>query len=225
MRLKPGWTQTVNRMSKEYPVWRKWWAEGRPGAMTAAGYEAAMEDWVAQAAHSGPTPSVKYAGYTQLNLVRMRRLAKTHKVSDAMAAFLDSGCCASQHWVVITESWCGDAVQLLPLVRLWAERAGVGLDVILRDGNDPVIDDFLTRGGRSIPIWVVANETGQVLGQWGPRPATAKKMVLDHRNAPEPKPPYAEFAAQVQLWYARDKGREIEHEALSVLHDLCQSRS
>ena len=100
--------------------------------MTAAVYEAAMEDWVAQSAHSGPAPSEKYAGYTQLNLVRMRRLAKTHKVSDKMAALLDSGCCGSQHWVVITESWCGDAVQFMPLVRLWAERAGLDLEVILR---------------------------------------------------------------------------------------------
>ena len=210
-------------MKKEYPIWRKWWTAGRPGAMTAAGYEAAMEDWVAQSAHSGPTPSEKNAAYTKLNLVRMRRLAKTHKVSDAMATFLDSGCCGSQHWVVITESWCGDAIQFMPLVRLWAERAGVCLDVILRDGENPVIDDFMTRGGRSIPIWVVADVSGEVMGQWGPRPATAKKMVMDHRNAPEPKPPYAEFAAQVQLCYARNKGREIEREAHCMLYDLCQS--
>ena len=57
----------------------------------------------------------------------------------------------------------------------------------------------------------------------GTSPATAKKMVMDHRNAPEPKPPYAEFAAQVQLWYARNKGREIEREAHCMLYDLCQS--
>jgi len=87
---------------------------------------------------------------------------------------------------------------------------------------DSIMDDFLTHGGRSIPVWIVADGDGRVLGQWGPRPATARDMVLAHRQAPEPKPPYAEFAAQVQLWYARDKGKEIEHEALALLNDLGQ---
>ena len=64
--------------------------------MTAAGYEAAMEDWVERAAHSGPTPSEKNAKYTQLNLVRMRRVAKTYKLSDEMGAFLDSERCKFQ---------------------------------------------------------------------------------------------------------------------------------
>ena len=66
-------------------------------------------------------------------------------------------------------------------------------------------------------MWIVAEASGAVLGQWGPRPETARRMVLEHREAPEPKPPYAEFAAQVQLWYARDRGREIEREAREML--------
>ena len=148
-------------------------------------------------------------------------MAKTYKLSDEMGAFLDSERCKFQHWVVITESWCGDAAHFVPLVRLWAERSGAGLKLIMRDGETPLIDDFLTQGGRSIPVWVVADASGEVLGHWGPRPNSARQMVLGHQNSPDPKPPYAEFAARVQLWYARNKGREIEREGLALLHDLC----
>ena len=205
-------TQELHR-----PVWATWWADGRPGAMTPEAYGQAMLDWVEQKAHSGPEPKEKYAEYTRLNAARARRVAKTYRMSVDMATILDSGRTGGQHWVVITESWCGDAVQCLPLIRMWAERAGVPLEVMLRDTGVPLIDDFLTRGGRSIPVWIVAEASGTVLGQWGPRPETARQMVLEHREAPEPKPPYSEFAAQVQLWYARNRGREIEREAREML--------
>lgn len=209
-------------MEMDRLAWKRWWTAGRPGAMTAREYDRAMQGWVDAQAHSGPEQKEKYAEYTRLNAARARRVAKTYRMSDAMSAWLDSGAAQDQHWVVITESWCGDAVQCLPLIRMWAERAGVPLDVVLRDVPESIMDDFLTHGGRSIPVWIVAHGDGRVLGQWGPRPATARDMVLAHRQAPEPKPPYAEFAAQVQLWYARDRGKEIEHEALALLNDLDQ---
>ena len=204
-------------MSAEYPLWDAWWSAGRPGAMTPAEFESAMNDWVAEEAHSGPEPSEKLVGYTRLNAVRMRRVAKTYRMSEPMQAFLDSGACRGQHWVVITESWCGDAVQVSPLINIWAERAGATLELALRDGAHAIIEDFLTRGGKAIPKWVVADDQGGMLAQWGPRPSTAHDMVAAHRALPEPKPDYAEFAAEVQLWYARDRGRELEKEALELL--------
>ena len=41
--------------------------------------------------------------------------------------------------------------------------------------------------------------------------------MAEYRARPEPKPPYAEYAAEIQLWYARNRGREIEAEALALL--------
>ena len=180
-------------------------------------FESAMSDWVAGDAHSGPEPSEKLAGYTGLNAVRMRRVAKTYRMSEPMQAFLDSGACRGQHWVVITESWCGDAVHVSPLISSWAERAVAFVEFALRDGAHAIIEDFLTRGGKAIPKWVVADDQGRVRAQWGPRPVTAHQMVSAYRALPEPKPAYSEFAAEVQLWYAKDRGRELESEALEML--------
>jgi len=204
----------------ERPTWEQWWADGRPSAMTTAAYLDAMSEWVASEAHSGPEPSEKLAEYTALNAVRMKRVAKTYRMGEGMAEFLDSGACRGQHWVVITESWCGDAAQSGPLVARLAERAGVPLEWVLRDGENAVIDDFLTRGGKSIPIWVVANGAGEVLATWGPRPASVRDMVDAYRAQPDPKPPYAEYAAQVQLWYARNRGKEFEDEAYQMLRSI-----
>ena len=98
-------------------------------------------------------------------------------------------------------------------------RAGRSpLEVMLRDTGVPLIDDFRTRGARSIPMWICGGSLRHCVGPMGSASRDyARQMVLEHREAPEPKPPYAEFAAQVQLWYARDRGREIEREAREML--------
>lgn len=199
------------------PLWARWWAEGRPGAMNTATYLEAMSEWTASGTHSGPEASDKLAEYTALNAVRMKRVGKTYKMGEAMTELLQSGACDGQHWVVITESWCGDAAQSGPLISRLAEVAGVTLEWVLRDGPNGIMDDFLTNGAKSIPIWIVADASGEVMGTWGPRPNTVKNMVAEYKAQPEPKPPYAEYAAQIQLWYARNRGKEFEAEAQGLL--------
>ena len=202
------------------PQWARWWADGRPGAMNTAAYLEAMAEWTASETHSGPDPSEKLAEYTALNAVRMKRVGKTYKMGEAMTELLESGACEGQHWVVITESWCGDAAQSGPLISRLAEVAGVTLEWVLRDGPNGIIEDFLTNGGKSIPMWIVADATGEVMGTWGPRPSTVKNMVAEYKAQPEPKPPYAEYAAQVQLWYARNRGKDFEVEAQGLLEQV-----
>lgn len=204
-------------MKPDRPLWHAWWAEGRPGSFSSDGFMAAMAEWVSQKGHSGPEPSRKMAEYTALNAVRMRRVAKTHVMSPEMQHLLDSGACDGQHWVIITESWCGDGAQTTPIIRKLAERAGVPVYWVLRDSGTTIIDDFLINGGRSVPIWVVADGGGQVLGHWGPRPSTAAAMAAEYRSAPQPREDYDAFSTRLQLWYARNRGKEFEQEALDML--------
>lgn len=188
--------------------------------MTTLEYMQSMERWVEAGSHSGPNRSEKWAEYTALNLVRYRRVSKTYQMGEEMKLFLESGFCSGQHWTFVTESWCGDAVQSGPLVARWAEAAGAQLNWVLRDGDHAIIEDFLTDGGRSIPKWIVSDPEGRILATWGPRPSTAAGMVKAFRSRPEPKPLYSEFAAEVQLWYARNRGQEIENEALIMLRGI-----
>ena len=147
--------------------WTAWWETGRPGAMSHESYVAAMEQWAERGEHSGPEASEKFAEYTALNGVRMKRVSKTYKMGEEMKAFLDSGACAGQHWVVITESWCGDAIQSGPLIARMAETAGVTLEWVLRDGPNGIIDDFLTSGdGPSPGLWQMTK--GRSQDPWPP---------------------------------------------------------
>lgn len=204
-------------MDGNRPQWKAWWKAGREGAMSYSAYVDAVESWVEEGSHSGPKPSDALAEYTRLNAHRMRRVAKTAQWSTDLETMLTGEKIQGQHWVVITESWCGDAAQTVPLIGELASRANVTLDVVLRDGPASIMEDFLTHGARAIPLWIVADSDGNVLGQWGPRPQDAQRMVADFKAAPQPKPEYRVFAAEVQKWYAKNRGRAFFSEALEFI--------
>lgn len=188
--------------------------------MTYAEYLKAMERWVSEGVHSGPQESADLVRYTVLNAHRMRRVAKTIRWPESLLRALGQWNAEHHHWVLITESWCGDGAMTGALVAAMAERAGIPFEVMLRDGPVDLVQDFLTRGGRSIPIWILADHSGRVHGFWGPRPGPLQDMVDAHRSAPEPKPAYSEFAEQVQLWYSRDRGLTFFREAEAAFEAL-----
>ncbi len=65
------------------------------------------------------------------------------------------------NWLVITEHWCGDASQIIPIIsKVAAESEGkINLRFIYRDENEALIDAHLTDGkSRSIPMLIQINE-------------------------------------------------------------------
>jgi hypothetical protein len=53
---------------------------------------------------------------------------------------------------VLSEDWCGDAVNSVPYLARLAELApNLDLRVLARDENPDLMDAHLTRGSRSIP--------------------------------------------------------------------------
>lgn len=203
-------------MEGEGDRWSAWWNGGRPGAFTYDAFIAEVDQWTAAGLHSGSAASESLSKFNALNAVRMRRVAKTLKWPVELAAFLDGGNISDQHWVCITESWCGDAAQTLPFIAAMAERGGAALDVVLRDGDNGLIEDFLSGGSKSIPKWIMADRSGHVLGEWGPRPAPLQQMVQSNKSLEQPLTKQ-EMAVQIQLWYARDRGRRFFEEAEALL--------
>jgi hypothetical protein len=59
--------------------------------------------------------------YTEMNLARMRRVLKTAVLSDEIKKAIDQT--KPFRFLVITEGWCGDAAQLVPLFHHIAEYA------------------------------------------------------------------------------------------------------
>ena len=78
------------------------------------------------------------------------------------------------HLLALSEDWCGDAVNLLPvLARLTEEVAGLDLRVLSRDQNPDLMDAHLTDGkSRSIPVVLLLDVDYVERGWWGPRAGT-----------------------------------------------------
>lgn len=117
--------------------------------------------------------------------------------------------------IALTEDWCGDAINTLPVFdRLAEAAANIELRVLLRDENPDLMDAHLTNGtSRSIPILIVYDEAFRERGWWGPRPAPIQEWVMTEGMKLESTDRYRE----VRRYYARDKGRTSLDEFLSIL--------
>ena len=117
------------------------------------------------------------------------------------------------HLVALSEDWCGDAVNTLPVIARLAEEAGWDMRVMGRDDNPDLMDAHLTNGrSRSIPIVIVYDEAFHEVGWWGPRPGEIQSWVMSEGLAlPSP-----ERYKHVRRWYARDRGRTPLAELLDI---------
>ncbi|MFP7485320.1 thioredoxin family protein [Priestia filamentosa] len=91
------------------------------------------------------------------------------------------------HFLIITEDWCGDAMMINPVIRKIAEAADVEVRVALRDQDTNLIDRHLTNGGRAIPMVLILNNEGELIGKWGPRASKVQEIVNEVRSALPPK--------------------------------------
>ncbi|WP_010200096.1 thioredoxin family protein [Bacillus sp. m3-13] len=105
----------------------------------------------------------------------------------------------SLHFLTITEDWCGEAMMINPVIRKLAEAADIQFRVALRDADTTLIDRHLTNGGRAIPMILILNEQGELLGKWGPRAPEVQQIVDELRGALPPKedPTFAEKQKEI----------------------------
>ncbi|MEQ9425852.1 MAG: thioredoxin family protein [Cyclobacteriaceae bacterium] len=159
--------------------------------------------------------------YNKLNYQRMKRLNKTSRLSDG---FLEAGRSVPCKliWLVITEGWCGDAAQIVPVLnKMASEIDNLELKLIYRDQHLELMDKFLTNGGRSIPKVIIIDATTlEVKGDWGPRPKPAQDMFMVYKNN-KLDMDYKEVQAEMQKWYLKDKSENIQKELQPML-DLCK---
>jgi hypothetical protein len=174
-------------------------------------YSQQVEQQVAQ----GIAANAEMLEYTKLNVQRIQRWNKTFQLSPEMQQALQQ---VKQplHWVVLTEGWCGDAAQNLPAIVKMAEFSPqIQLHLFLRDNHLPMIDAYLTNGGRSIPKLICLNEDLQELGTWGPRPAPVQTQVMEFMK--QPNVDKMAFVEQIHKWYATDKQQTLQQEFITLL--------
>lgn len=160
--------------------------------------------------------------YTKLNLQRMLRWEKTAEVSSEILDALQRPF-APYTWLILTESWCGDAAQNIPMLHKIAEASNgkISMRLTLRDHQLTLMDMFLTHGSRAIPKLLCLDAALNVVATWGARPAVLQQMVSDNAALPEGerllKPALSE---KIHAWYAKDKHTALQQEFVALIQGL-----
>ncbi|MCC5944830.1 MAG: thioredoxin family protein [Bernardetiaceae bacterium] len=153
--------------------------------------------------------------YTKMNLSRMRRIDKTSELLPEVKTFLD-GLEKSYYWLVITEGWCGDAAQIVPIFAKMANyQPRIKVKFILRDSHEELMNQYLTNGGKAIPKLICMDSHFNELTHWGPRPSDAQAMVEEFKK--QPQGDFMAFAERLHKWYANDGTKQTQKEFLATL--------
>ena len=189
--------------------------KGLQKAISYTSYRKLISDLIASGKSSGPIQSEDLLNYSKLNDRRMTRLDKTIQLSQETLLALKK-INKPITWLVLSEGWCGDAAQTLPVINKIADESDlITLKIIFRDEHEELMSHFLTNGGKSIPKLLVLNSENDVLNTWGPRPNIATKMVQDYKNTHGQLD--AAFKQELQVWYNKNKGVNIQENMVGLL--------
>jgi hypothetical protein len=187
-------------------------------AYTYSEYRSLVKELLEEGKTTGPNQSEPYVNYTKLNDKRMDRLDKTVTLLDELKEELQN---LNRRWIwlVLTEAWCGDAAQNVPVMKAMTDQSeNIDLKLILRDEHMEIMEHFLTNGSNSIPKLICLDaDSLEVLGSWGPRPEPAQQMVMDWKENPQED--YDALAVRLQKWYNQDDNETMEREFLEVIKE------
>ncbi len=179
-------------------------------SMTFAEYIKLIDELLAEGKTTGEIQSEAMFGYGKINRQRMKRLEKTVELNDSLKEKARQ-VQRKLIWLVITEGWCGDAAQNIPIIeKIAAENPKIETRYVLRDENLDLIDKHLTSGGRAIPkLMCLDAETLDEIGVWGSRPAAADDYMRELKTQKMEKP---EMMEKMQRWYMADGNQSIQNE-------------
>ncbi len=149
-----------------------------------------------------------------INLARMSRIEKQFQPENESIEALNK-IHQKLFWIVISENWCGDSAQSLPIIaKLVSLNSMIEFKIVLRDKNPELMNNYLTNGKRSIPKLIIFDEDFQELTTWGPRPETAHMLMGKMLEEQLEK---SERLKKLHLWYAKNSGKEIENEIIFLM--------
>jgi len=179
-------------------------------------YRGQVTTYTENGSSSGPQQSEVLSSYTLLNNSRMKRLDKTLKIDETISEKFQEYH-KNVTWLVLSESWCGDAAHAMPVMnKLVTQAKNIDFKVLYRDENKELMNLFLTNGSMSIPKLIVFdNETQEVINDWGPSPLIIMNKTKEFKAAHGTLTP--EFKKEIQVWYNQNKGKCIASDLLKLI--------
>lgn len=155
----------------------------------------------------------EFAEYYRLGIQRMNRMDEKYLPNEEQVEQL-----AKKKFdgniLIISEAWCGDASQVLPVVSKFFEQFDVRISY--RDQEPSLIHNFLTDGSQSIPIVIILDKNLNYINHWGPRPQYGKDLLAQHKADPE-NFTKDEFYVKLQTYYAKNRGLDTITEILNLI--------
>ncbi|NBL64628.1 thioredoxin family protein [Flavobacterium sp. NST-5] len=185
-------------------------------AYTYLEYRNLVSDLIVAEKSTGNVQSEEILHYSKLNETRMNRLDKTIMITPENVERLKL-LRKEYLWLVISEGWCGDATQILPIMhKMNVISDNIEFKVVLRDEHEDLMNLFLTDGAKSIPKLIVLDaENLEVLDTWGPRPQAAIDLVKNYKATHgiiDEK-----IKTDLQMWYLNDKGLSTQTEIIEIM--------
>lgn len=151
----------------------------------------------------------------KLNLHRTSRLDKHFNLSEESIRVLKQ-MKKKQIWMVLSETWCGDSAQNLPVIAAFEKHSElIEMKILFRDEHPGIMDLYIEDGvKRSIPKLVAFDKFGNELFQWGPRPHEAKLLFEKAITEGIEKD---KRSKELHLWYGRNRGINTEKEISQLI--------
>ena len=111
----------------------------------------------------------------------------------------------------LTEPWCGDSLAILPVLQKLADSSpGSSMRILLRDKNLDLMDLYLTRGGRAVPIVFFLDNKFNLLFKWGPRPNAAQEIFeINRQQIIDGRVKKEDVTKKIRKFYSLNRGRAI----------------
>ena len=102
-----------------------------------------IDSLLAQNKTTGEDHSESMLNYSKLNRQRMKRLDKTISIDEEQQLFFKN-LQRKEIWLIISEAWCADASQIVPILHKIAEiNSNICLKIVLRDENEALMNQMV----------------------------------------------------------------------------------
>lgn len=179
-------------------------------SMSYAEYKELIDRLVAEGKTTGPIQTEAKADFTRLNRQRSSRVERTVEIGERLRSVV-RGIERPMTWLVVSEAWCGDGAQSVPVVeKIAAENDKIETRYLLRDENLGLLEELQGKLDLAIPkVIAIDTSTSEVLGIWGSRPAAAQQLFAKLKAEGVEKDMILE---EMQRWHNTDRGQSLQRE-------------